>query len=345
MSQSQSVAAATATHGQAAGDRCTEPHVSPHLLHLLRTDRERSDGAPPPSKVAAADAAPIGGRWPRLGCATPRGLGAGLGAPSLLLPSAARGLCSLAGRPAASLASSGVVASPMQRLGLGLGPSTLWCPTQPGVGARRAYLSDGELLGAAYLTSTDIMFWSGLIGAVVFRRNLIVMLLCTEIVMLACNMNFLFAAAYLNDMTGVIMSITITTIAACETAIGLALCVTYFHIRSATDVEALNLLNTAAGPLVLGMVFAGLRGLEAAVPTLWRMPLLNARKEPIWRLWPPARSVAVERAGELATMDLWDALASFAEGGGMPRGWAGVVGPTHPFVGVVDGGLTLNKTS
>ncbi|KAG1679419.1 hypothetical protein FOA52_007710 [Chlamydomonas sp. UWO 241] len=92
-------------------------------------------------------------------------------------------------------------------------------------------------------------------------------------------------------------------------------------------------------------VFAGLRGLEAAVPTLWRMLLLNARKEPIWRLWPPARSVAVERAGELATMDLWDALASFAEGGGMPRGWAGVVGPTHPFVGVVDGGLTLNKTS
>ncbi|KAG1674050.1 hypothetical protein FOA52_000356 [Chlamydomonas sp. UWO 241] len=70
------------------------------------------------------------------------------------------------------------------------------------------------------------------------------------------------------------------------------------------------------------MVFAGLRGLEAAVPTLWRMPLLNARKEPIWRLWPPARSVAVERAGELATMDLWDALASFAEGGGMPRGCA-----------------------
>ena len=39
------------------------------------------------------------------------------------------------------------------------------------------------------------------------------------------------------------MSITITTIAACETAIGLALCVTYFHLRSAIDVEALNLLK------------------------------------------------------------------------------------------------------
>jgi hypothetical protein len=44
-------------------------------------------------------------------------------------------------------------------------------------------------------------------------------------------------------LQGVIMSITITTIAACETAIGLALCVTYFHLRSATDVEALNLLK------------------------------------------------------------------------------------------------------
>ncbi|KAG1675048.1 hypothetical protein FOA52_002707 [Chlamydomonas sp. UWO 241] len=107
----------------------------------------------------------------------------------------------------------------------------------------------------------------------------------------------------------------------------------------------LGLFALLSGIVFLFNVFAGLRGLEAAVPTLWRMPLLNARKEPIWRLWPPARSVAVERAGELATMDLWDALASFAEGGGMPRGWAGVVGPTHPFVGVVDGGLTLNKTS
>ncbi len=65
----------------------------------------------------------------------------------------------------------------------------------------RPYSSEGELLGQAYLLTTDIMFWSGLIGAVVFRRNLIVMLLCTEIVMLACNMNFLFASAYLNDMT------------------------------------------------------------------------------------------------------------------------------------------------
>lgn len=117
-------------------------------------------------------------------------------------------------------------------------------PLQPhSLISQRNFITEGELVGSAYLLTTDIMFWSGMIGAVIFRRNLIVMLLCTEIVMLACNMNFLFASAYLNDMTGVIMSITITTIAACETAIGLALCVTYFHLRSATDVEALNLLK------------------------------------------------------------------------------------------------------
>lgn len=155
------------------------------------------------------------------------------------LPFANRGICGLISRHGlssvskpAGIAVKGLgVSLPERRLA----PST---PTQT-----RSYLTEGEMLGAAYLSATDIMFWSGLIGAVVFRRNLIVMLLCTEIVMLACNMNFLFAAAYLNDMTGVIMSITITTIAACETAIGLALCVTYFHIRSATDVEALNLLK------------------------------------------------------------------------------------------------------
>ncbi|KAG1670434.1 hypothetical protein FOA52_010170 [Chlamydomonas sp. UWO 241] len=49
--------------------------------------------------------------------------------------------------------------------------------------------------------------------------------------------------------------------------------------------------------------------------------------------------------GELATTDLWNGMASFAEGGVVPRGWAAAVGPTQPFIGVVEGGLTLNKTS
>lgn len=93
------------------------------------------------------------------------------------------------------------------------------------------FYTEGEIFGTTFMYTTNMMFWAGIVGAVAFRRNLIILLLSAETVMLACNMNFLFTAAYLNDITGAIMSITITTIAACETAIGLALCVAYFHMR------------------------------------------------------------------------------------------------------------------
>ncbi|KAG2429576.1 hypothetical protein HXX76_010811 [Chlamydomonas incerta] len=120
----------------------------------------------------------------------------------------------------------------------GMGPATT-----PSAALARSYYTEGEIFGTTFMYTTNMMFWAGIVGAVAFRRNLIILLLSAETVMLACNMNFLFTAAYLNDITGAIMSITITTIAACETAIGLALCVAYFHMRSATDVEALNLLK------------------------------------------------------------------------------------------------------
>ncbi|PNH10586.1 NADH-ubiquinone oxidoreductase chain 4L [Tetrabaena socialis] len=140
--------------------------------------------------------------------------------------------------------SSGFAASPLLRTS----PRQRAGPALPGmhpsaVSPARSYYTEGEIFGTTFMYTTNMMFWAGIIGAVAFRRNLIILLLSAETVMLACNMNFLFTAAYLNDITGAIMSITITTIAACETAIGLALCVAYFHMRSATDVEALNLLK------------------------------------------------------------------------------------------------------
>jgi hypothetical protein len=107
-----------------------------------------------------------------------------------------------------SFASSSLLSRPnlfnsatVKGLGLGLQQRRFAPRGLNAVQSRSYHISEGELLGSAYLMTTYIMFWSGLIGAVVFRRNIIVMLLCTEVVMLACNMNFLFAAAYLNDMT------------------------------------------------------------------------------------------------------------------------------------------------
>jgi hypothetical protein len=69
----------------------------------------------------------------------------------------------------------------------------------------RTFYTQGEVFGTVFQFTTNTMFWAGIIGAAAFRRNLIVLMLSSEVVMLACNMNFLFASAYLNDITGVIM--------------------------------------------------------------------------------------------------------------------------------------------
>ncbi|GLC44292.1 hypothetical protein PLESTB_000761700 [Pleodorina starrii] len=145
-----------------------------------------------------------------------------------------------------SFAATPVLTMPARRRVGALGSLRRPLVPLPGMGSPapvRTYYTEGEIFGSTFMYTTNMMFWAGIVGAVAFRRNLIILLLSAETVMLACNMNFLFTAAYLNDITGAIMSITITTIAACETAIGLALCVAYFHMRSATDVEALNLLK------------------------------------------------------------------------------------------------------
>jgi hypothetical protein len=133
-----------------------------------------------------------------------------LSQPHLINAKAQQQHSSLVALPPAVRASSSTFASAplLKELGLrrtaiaGLAGSVL--PSRPNpvsLMQTRGYATPGQVLGHAFMLSTDVMFWSGLIGAVIFRRNLIVMLLATEIVMLACNLNFLFAAAYLNDMT------------------------------------------------------------------------------------------------------------------------------------------------
>lgn len=212
-------------------------HVPSLLSNLLGSDAQRREDQQA-SAQSAATMQPMGNKVLELAGAFGRKPSA-FAAPTI--PMGLAGSC--LAKPTMPLLSA-MSSSPLMMMMAKQSISPLGLSQRPlSIANSRAYGTEGELVGSAFLLTTDIMFWSGMLGAVIFRRNLIVMLLCTEIVMLACNMNFLFASAYLNDMTGVIMSITITTIAACETAIGLALCVTYFHLRSATDVEALNLLK------------------------------------------------------------------------------------------------------
>nr|QYC94378.1 NADH dehydrogenase subunit 4L [Oedogonium sp. 260_circle1_72169] len=93
-----------------------------------------------------------------------------------------------------------------------------------------------------FITNT-VLFCIGALGTFLNRRNFISMLMCIEIMLLAVNMNFLAASCYLDDITGQLMALFVMTVAAAETAIGLALCVIYHRLRATLDVEFINLLK------------------------------------------------------------------------------------------------------
>jgi len=88
-----------------------------------------------------------------------------------------------------------------------------------------------------------VLFVIGAFGTFLNRRNFITMLMCIEIMLLAVNMNLFIASSILDDIAGVLLALFVMTVAAAETAIGLALCVIYHRLRSTLDVEFINLLK------------------------------------------------------------------------------------------------------
>lgn len=85
----------------------------------------------------------------------------------------------------------------------------------------------------------NILFLIAAGGTFLNRRNLIIMLLCIEILLLAVNLNLCYASRYIGEISGLLLVLFVLTAAAAETAIGLALCVVYYHIRESLDVEIL----------------------------------------------------------------------------------------------------------
>ena len=96
---------------------------------------------------------------------------------------------------------------------------------------------------AHYLTLGAILFAIGVVGIFLNRRNLIVILMSIELMLLAVNMNFVAFSHYLGDMHGQIFVFFILTVAAAESAIGLALLVLLFRNKSSIDVEQLDELK------------------------------------------------------------------------------------------------------
>ena len=96
---------------------------------------------------------------------------------------------------------------------------------------------------AHYLVLGAILFALAVAGIVINRKNLIVLLMCIELMLLAVNMNFVAFSYYLNDMHGQVFVFFILTVAAAESAIGLAILVLLFRNKSNINVDELNTLK------------------------------------------------------------------------------------------------------
>ena len=94
-----------------------------------------------------------------------------------------------------------------------------------------------------FLTLGAILFALSVIGIFLNRRNLIVLLMAIELMLLAVNMNFVAFSYYLNDMHGQVFVFFILTVAAAESAIGLAILVLLFRNKENISVEELNALK------------------------------------------------------------------------------------------------------
>lgn len=96
---------------------------------------------------------------------------------------------------------------------------------------------------AHYLTVGAALFTIGVFGIFVNRRNVIILLMCIELILLAVNVNLVAFSAYLGSIDGQVFALFVLTVAAAEAAVGLAILVTYFRNRGDIAVEDLNLMK------------------------------------------------------------------------------------------------------
>ena len=94
-----------------------------------------------------------------------------------------------------------------------------------------------------YLTISAILFALAIAGIFINRRNLILLLMCIELMLLAVNFNFIAFSRYLGDEMGQVFVFFILTVAAAEAAIGLAILVVLFRNRRSINVEELNTMK------------------------------------------------------------------------------------------------------
>ena len=94
-----------------------------------------------------------------------------------------------------------------------------------------------------YLTLSAILFAMSIAGMFINRRNLIVLLMCIELMLLAVNFNFIAFSRFLGDTSGQVFVFFILTVAAAEAAIGLAILIVLFRSKRTINVEDLDVLK------------------------------------------------------------------------------------------------------
>lgn len=94
-----------------------------------------------------------------------------------------------------------------------------------------------------YLTLGAILFSLGIFGIFLNRKNVIVILMAIELILLAVNINFVAFSHHLGDLTGQVFALLVLTVAAAEAAIGLAIVVVYYRNRGTIAVEDINVMK------------------------------------------------------------------------------------------------------
>ena len=101
----------------------------------------------------------------------------------------------------------------------------------------------GQVLYTDYLTLGAVIFSIGVIGIFLNRKNIIVILMSIELILLAVNINLVSFSIFLNDLTGQVFTLFILTVAAAEAAIGLAIIVVYYRNSGTIRVEEIDKLK------------------------------------------------------------------------------------------------------
>jgi NADH-quinone oxidoreductase subunit K len=94
-----------------------------------------------------------------------------------------------------------------------------------------------------YLAVAAILFTIGVFGIFINRKNVIVILMSVELILLAVNINFVAFSTHLGDVVGQVFTLIVLTVAAAEAAIGLAILVAYFRNRGSIAVEDINMMK------------------------------------------------------------------------------------------------------